>query len=140
MTISVKQTRRPALDATGAGTRQRNQPILNTIDPRVRRALELVDSTPALSISQIAAAVNLSVSRLRHLFRSQLGITPARYVKRVRLEHARELLESSFLRVKEVAAVVGVNDLSHFVRDYKARYLHTPSEARGCSLDDHPRR
>jgi hypothetical protein len=38
------------------------------------------------------------------------------------LRKAKELLETTFLSVKEVIAAVGISDLSHFVRDYKERY------------------
>jgi AraC-like DNA-binding protein len=37
------------------------------------------------------------------------------------------------LTIKEVAVRVGVNDISHFVRDYKALFGQTPSEARRLS-------
>ena len=40
---------------------------------------------------------------------------------------------TTFLRVKEVAASVGWNDVSHFVRDYKATYRQTPSQTRSLS-------
>lgn len=49
------------------------------------------------------------------------------------MERARQLLLNSFLSVKEIAGVVGINDISHFVRDYKALYGQTPSQTRSCS-------
>ncbi len=57
-------------------------------------------------------------------------MSPKHYLRLARLEQAKELLEHSFLRVKEITALVGVNDVSHFVRDYKALYGHTPSQTR----------
>jgi transcriptional regulator GlxA family with amidase domain len=49
------------------------------------------------------------------------------------------LLKSSFLTIKEVAVRVGVNDVSHFVRDYKALFGQTPSEARRRSQENRVR-
>jgi hypothetical protein len=43
------------------------------------------------------------------------------------MERAKNLLESSFLSVKEIAYRVGMNDESHFVRDFKATYGSSPS-------------
>ena len=43
------------------------------------------------------------------------------------MERAKDLLESSFLSVKEIAYQVGLNDESHFVRDFKATYGYSPS-------------
>jgi transcriptional regulator GlxA family with amidase domain len=88
---------------------------------------------PAL-LHRIANRVNLSLSRFRHLFTQFIGVSPSRYLKQMRLARARHLLENSLLTVKEVAAAVGVNDVSHFVRDYKEAYGENPSESRHRAL------
>ena len=91
------------------------------MDPRVRQAINLLteDLSRPLDVKSLAASVNLSTSRFRHLFKQETGLTPAQYLKRLRIEGARELLEGSFLRLKEVMPKVGVSDESHFVRDFK---------------------
>jgi AraC-like DNA-binding protein len=99
-------------------------------DRRVQRALDLIQSCYDVPMSEIVTSLNLSVSRFRHLFKREVGLTPGHFVKLVRLERAKKLLKNSFLTVKEIAAFVGANDVSHFVRDYKAAYGHTPSQAR----------
>ena len=43
------------------------------------------------------------------------------------MERAKNLLESSFLSVKEIAFQVGLNDESHFVRDFKSTYGYSPA-------------
>jgi len=43
------------------------------------------------------------------------------------MERAKDLLESSFLSVKEIAYQVGLNDESHFVRDFKSTYGFSPA-------------
>jgi len=103
---------------------------LATKDPRILRALELFQKSTPAHVSDVAADVNLSSSRFRHLFKQELGLSPKHYLKLTRLKRAKELLENSFLRIKEVTTIVGVNDTSHFSRDYKALYKHTPSQTR----------
>jgi len=103
---------------------------LHAKDPRIRRALELLQQRHPKTVNEIAAKLNLSASRFRHLFKKELRVSPRRYLKLARLRQAKVLISSSFLRIKEVAAAVGVNDVSHFVRDYKACYGQTPSQAR----------
>jgi transcriptional regulator GlxA family with amidase domain len=103
---------------------------IHTADNRIQHALGLIGSAPGFTLEAIAATLNLSASRLRHLFKAQLDLSPRQYMKRQRLKHAKSLLESSFLTVKEIAARVGANDVSHFVRDYKAFYGETPSATR----------
>jgi AraC-like DNA-binding protein len=80
-----------------------------------------------LSLGEFAQSVNLSVWRLCHIFKSDVGMPPMRYLRLLRMERAKDLLESSFLSVKEIAYRVGLNDESHFVRDFKATYGSSPS-------------
>lgn len=93
------------------------------------------DSTWSLDkLNSFAASMNLSGSRLRHLFKEECGVPPSRYWKLLQLRKARSLLEESFLSVKQVMADVGLNDLSHAVRDYKALYGLTPSQTRAARV------
>ena len=80
-----------------------------------------------LSLSEFAQSVNLSVWRLCHIFKSDVGMPPIRYLRLLRMERAKGLLETSFLSVKEIAFQVGLNDESHFVRDFKSTYGFSPA-------------
>lgn len=57
-------------------------------------------------------------------------MSPGQYLKALRLEKARGLLEATSLSVKEVRARVGMQDQSHFVRDFNRVYGVTPSQYR----------
>jgi len=102
------------------------------MDYRVRRITKVLsdDLSRDVDINALANSVNLSVSRLRHLFKDETGLTPAQYLKRLRLERARELMEESFLRLKEVMPQVGISDESHFVRDFKKKHGLPPIKYR----------
>ncbi len=86
--------------------------------------------------SRWAQFVNLSPSRLHQLFKDETGLPPARYLRVLRMERARELLETTYLSVKEVMARVGLADESHFVRDFKKSYGFTPAKYRERSRQD----
>ena len=94
----------------------------------VARMEQALDQAPRLP--ELAAAVNLSVSRLSHLFREEVGVAPGRYLHTIRMQRARILLERSFLNVKEVMARVGVADPSHFARDFRKYHGIAPSQVR----------
>ena len=81
-------------------------------------------------LPELAAAVNLSVSRLSHLFREDVGVAPGRSLQTLRMQRARILLERTFLNVKEVMARVGVSDPSHFARDFRRYHGIAPSQVR----------
>lgn len=102
------------------------------MDIRVRRVIKELckDLTRDADLKTLANSVNLSSSRLRHLFKDETGLTPAQYLKRLRLERARELMDDSFLRLKEVMPQVGISDESHFVKDFKKTHGLPPIKYR----------
>jgi AraC-like DNA-binding protein len=105
---------------------------MTALDPRVRHVLALMERhrREPLAVSDLAREVNLSPSRLRHLFRTELGQSPAYAQRDLCLQHARHLLESTFLSVKQVMAECGWNDPSHFCRAFKRRYGYSPTSVR----------
>lgn len=94
--------------------------------------LVYIDQTPLqfVTIKEASALVNLSGSRLRHLFKQSTAMSFHQYIRLSRLQRARKLLLESHLRVKEIAATTGAPEISHFVRDYKRVYGHTPTTQR----------
>ena len=98
-----------------------------------------------ITLTELAHTVNLSVWRLCHLFRSDVGMSPIKYLKLLRMEKAKHLLETSFLSVKEITYQVGINDDSHFVRDFKKTFGKAPTlyrahknEQANASDEEHP--
>src|SRR5258705_9032563 len=84
-------------------------------------------------LGELARLVNLSASRLRHLFKTETGKTPAQYLKDLRLRTAEFLLRTTFLSVKEIVNRVGLTTGSHFVRDFKNEYGLTPTMYRSSA-------
>jgi len=83
---------------------------------------------------QIANEVGLSVSRFYHLFRQETGTVPAGYIRRLRFERARELLTESNFSIKEITDLVGIHDVSHFVRDFQKEYGMSPRAFRRAHI------
>jgi len=109
-------------------------------DARISFALELLSDIrrQSLDLDQLSISCNLSPSRLRHLFKQHVGITPRRHFKNIKLARAMDLSQHSFYTVKQIATFVGFSDLSHFVRDYKLRFGKTPTETRRQYLRGDP--
>jgi len=82
------------------------------------------------TIEELARFVNLSESHLQQLFKREVEMPPLQYLRRLRLEKARELLEDSFKNVKEIGFAVGMADQTHFIRAFKDKFGLTPSKYR----------
>jgi transcriptional regulator GlxA family with amidase domain len=102
------------------------------MDERVEKAVLFMESNcqRVIRLHQIAANAGVSRSRLSALFLAQLEVSPMRFLKTIRMQQARGLLQSSSLNVKEIAARAGFNDISHFVRDFSRLYGKSPRTIR----------
>jgi AraC-like DNA-binding protein len=102
------------------------------MDLRIEKVVALMkdDLTQRLPLGKMAQSVNLSPARLCYLFKSEIGMSAARYLKSLRMTKATVLLSTTFLSVKEVMARVGLADESHFVKDFKRIYGLSPTEYR----------
>jgi AraC-like DNA-binding protein len=102
------------------------------IDFRARLAAEILAQSrdDRECLRRVASALNLSTSRLRHLIRAEIGMSPGRFVRLVRMQATRELLENTLLSIKQICHDAGFNDTSHFVRDFKIAFGVTPTQYR----------
>ena len=102
------------------------------MDPRIKRVLAQIDARlhDRLSISRLASDAGLSPSRFAHLFRMEVGISPAQYLRQRRMALALVLLDRTSLPVREVMLHVGCNDPSHFARDFRRFHGFGPRERR----------
>jgi len=57
-------------------------------------------------------------------------MAPLQYLRAMKMEQAKRLLESTFLSVKQIMTAVGVRDASHFVKDFRMRYGSPPARFR----------
>lgn len=100
------------------------------------RRIELVilkietETSASWDTASLAKTVDLSPSRLRHLFKQETGTSPAQYLKEFRLRKAETMLRTTFLSVKEILNLVGIASNSHFVRDFRSMHGMTPTAYR----------
>ncbi|CUX71235.1 putative response regulatory protein [Clostridium sp. C105KSO15] len=87
-----------------------------------------------LQVAEIAAMVNMSGSYFSHVFKKEEGISFLEYVYRVRMEHARYLLENSDLKINEIADEVGIFNPNYFSTQFKKSVGQSPLEYRQAWL------
>ena len=83
-----------------------------------------------LTLADIAKAAHLSVSRLAHLFRDQMGITLIDYLTNIRINHAKRMLLTTESNCTRICYEVGYNNQSYFTRVFKQITNMTPREFR----------
>lgn len=81
-----------------------------------------------LSVTTLAAQVNLSPSAFSRLFREVTDRSPYQFVKEFRLNRSRDLLIEGRRGVTEVARSVGYASTSHFIKEFRARFGTTPRD------------
>ena len=100
------------------------------VKPHLYTLLEFIHSNyhdASVTVDSLARRMNISTTYLRRIFNSNLGTSPIKYLTRLRLERARQLLESGYYTVDEVAHLSGYNDSKYFSTLYKRSYGVSPS-------------
>ena len=81
-----------------------------------------------MTLALIARDMNMSSVQLYRKLKAIANITPSLFVRAVRLKRAAQLLQSTDLKVSEIAYEVGFNDPAYFSRAFKEEFGQSPSE------------
>jgi AraC family transcriptional regulator len=102
------------------------------VDRRIEAAIEIMEREieRSLAIRELGERVHLSPWHFTHLFKAQTGVSPKQYMVERKMRRAEELLDQSFLSVKEIAAGLGFGHQSHFSREFKKHCGTSPSNLR----------
>jgi len=102
------------------------------MDGRIRGVLKGMKGSldNNIKVGDMAVIAGLSVWYFGHLFKEQVGRSPASYLKSLRMKAAKQLLETTSLSVKVIRVKVGFQGDSHFVRDFQLIYGYSPERFR----------
>jgi transcriptional regulator GlxA family with amidase domain len=84
----------------------------------------------ALSVEHLAEHSNMSVRNFTRVFLKETGLTPAKYVEKLRVEVARKYLEDSDLTMDQVAVKCGLGGLVSMRRTFMRHMMVSPSDYR----------
>jgi AraC family transcriptional regulator len=95
----------------------------------VGRAIAYIEDNPdrAISLRELAGAAGLSRFHFSRVFKRHLGLSPARYVERARIEQAKALIINAEMSLANIAQAVGFADQSHFSRRFRVNEGRTPA-------------
>ncbi|GGD22741.1 MULTISPECIES: AraC family transcriptional regulator [Franconibacter] len=96
----------------------------------ISRVLRRIESqyTETLSVDQLAAEANMSVSAFHHNFKAVTSTSPLQYIKTFRLHKARMLMLHDGMKASAAALRVGYESASQFSREFKRYFGVTPGE------------
>ncbi|MGB0370180.1 MAG: AraC family transcriptional regulator N-terminal domain-containing protein [Opitutales bacterium] len=98
---------------------------------RIDRALKQLHTNyhETIDVDALAALVHMSPSSFHRIFKEVTSTSPIQYLKRIRLDRARDLLRYNGLRVNEAAQQVGYESTPQFSREFKRIFGISPIEA-----------
>ncbi|MCE9790384.1 MULTISPECIES: AraC family transcriptional regulator [Shewanella] len=97
---------------------------------RVEKALKYLHQNyrESVEVEQLAELVNMSPSAFHRCFKEVTASSPIQYLKKIRLNKAKELLQRQRLKVKEAALEVGYESPAQFSREFKRYFDQSPGE------------
>lgn len=87
-------------------------------------------ANPDFSINDFTSQANVSLGYFREVFKSVYEMSPHQYIILLRINRAKELLESSDLSLEEIAYQLNFSHFSHFSATFKQKTGFSPSEYR----------
>ncbi|MEU0743065.1 helix-turn-helix domain-containing protein [Streptomyces sp. NPDC006134] len=83
-----------------------------------------------LTVAHLAEHAHVSDRQLTRIFKNELGMTPHAYIESVRVERARNQLESTDATLERIASTSGFGTVDTLVRAFRRRLDTTPTEYR----------
>ncbi len=107
------------------------------LDSRIGKALAFLcaNASRRVTLNEVAREAALSPSRLSHLFREQVGLTPMQYLEHQRIRQAKQLLELSAHNVTQIALATGFESQSYFTRRFTTHTGMSPRQYRRDCLE-----
>ncbi|MFC6233094.1 helix-turn-helix domain-containing protein [Paenibacillus allorhizosphaerae] len=122
-----------------AALRQHGVKVLRDLNKKESASVDLVTQViqyiekhymDDIGIGQIAGQLNVSANYLSALFHKKTGVMFVKYLTRIRMHKAKELLMNTHLQVRQVAEQVGYYSTRHFTKLFTQTFGTYPSDYR----------
>lgn len=96
--------------------------------------LSKLGETP--NIDSVAAALKLGTAAFCRLFKAATGLTPNEYYRKLRMQRAKEMIETSTKSLTHIAMDLGFTDAAHFSKTFHKQWNFPPSALRSKSRNN----
>ena len=105
---------------------------MRSTDTVVHKAMLLLEQQlqSSATIDQLCEPLGIGRRQLERRFRQDVGLSPAEYRQRLRLERARWLLQNTDLEIIEVSLECGFQDSANFARVIRKALGMSPRQVR----------
>lgn len=100
----------------------------NIIVKKTKEYVELNFGDENLSIKDLAGELNLNENYVRNVFKKKDGTTLSKYIRGVRMEKAKEMLQQGNYKHSHIGYLVGYNDPAYFSKSFKKYAGMSPKE------------
>jgi transcriptional regulator GlxA family with amidase domain len=83
-----------------------------------------------LTVEVLASRVSMSARNFSRVFAEEFGVTPAEFVKKLRIDTARRLVEESSRGLEEIATECGLGSIDTLTRAFMREFGQTPAQLR----------
>ena len=84
----------------------------------------------AINLQTIAKKFYINSAYLGRLFKSKIGMSFNSYLNKVRIDHAKELLKKTNLKLSDIAEKIGYNNFNYFIKKFEESEKMTPKSYR----------
>lgn len=101
-------------------------------DPRIQQAIMFMKQNLSNPPDNrfLSRRIGLSVNSLQRLFLQEYGMPPQHYLRLLRVEEARKILQHTNKSIEQVASELGFADRYHFSKTFKRILMITPAACR----------
>lgn len=93
--------------------------------------------TEGCSLQQLAKEMNMNANYLGQIFKRETGKTYSTYVTELRIERAKQMLQSGEMSISDIAVSLGFNDYFYFLKTFKRVAGVTPKQYRQGMAHDY---
>jgi len=101
-----------------------------TLSQKAKQLVQTRLRDPACNVAVLAGELGVTPNYLSSRFHAETGMRLSSYLLQERLEHARDLLRDTGMRVVEIAPASGFAEASPFIAHFKAKTGLTPKQYR----------
>jgi AraC-like DNA-binding protein len=87
-----------------------------------------------MTVDNLAEHLKVDRTTLFRTFKETFGVSPKKYIDRLRIEKACQLLSMNQLKIKDIAKACGYSNQSYFSQIFEKHFECSPSEWRKNNL------